>query len=91
MFSFLQAFGLYENQLDRIVSAITRLLDNPPLSLANSGTSSFENFKQTLKSAAVLIGTGWSHPCSDNFGCSVSHHSQFLESKCRKMMKVIGF
>ncbi|KAK7110479.1 pyridine nucleotide-disulfide oxidoreductase domain-containing protein 2-like [Littorina saxatilis] len=48
-----QAFGMYENHLDRIGSAITPLLDAPPPSLEIS----FKHIKQSLQSIFLLLST----------------------------------
>lgn len=46
-----KAFGDYEKQLDRIVSALDPLLDNPPVPLSNKGLSlkdKWTGFKSAL-------------------------------------------
>ncbi|XP_076461976.1 pyridine nucleotide-disulfide oxidoreductase domain-containing protein 2-like [Babylonia areolata] len=52
-----KAFGAYEDELERIVAAITPLLDHPPVSIVRTGQSSFQHFKATLRSARLLART----------------------------------
>ncbi|KAL8609410.1 Pyridine nucleotide-disulfide oxidoreductase domain-containing protein 2 [Nucella lapillus] len=53
-----QAFGAYEGQLDRIVSAITPLLDHPPVSMMRTGQSSLRHLQGLFQSALLLTRTG---------------------------------
>ncbi|KAK7479361.1 hypothetical protein BaRGS_00029439, partial [Batillaria attramentaria] len=53
-----KAFEEYEEQLERIVSAITPLLDNPPLSMASFQSSSVRGIRDLLPAAKALLSAG---------------------------------